>query len=339
MRRKGLALLVSLIAVLSMVMVPAAFTTEAAPQPCSDIKFTIDYTDPATSLPVTLFDDSNAKFGVPVETDLLFTIFVNPALANKEVKFGSPNQFLQLIAPPLGANSVSDGGIIKYNVPSTRQNVNFEIRWPTGGDGVLTFHAKIHADNLLFGNPDHTKGALMTLGARVQGGRCSAKIEIYGIPAPPPPGPDLCPGIIVDMYYEWTDGNFYPVKPDQQNSNVQYDGPGVNFRVKYVITTPVTPLLFIIPVKETDSFNRQTILSASANPVGPVITINNAGPVRKVTFNPWKGETKTIFTRALTQGLDTVTFVSTNVNGTVNNLCSTHREVRISAAPVDPLDP
>jgi hypothetical protein len=140
------------------------------------------------------------------------------------------------------------------------------------------------------------------------------------------------------MEYEFTDGNFYPVHPIVQGpGNTQYAGPGVGFRVRYTITTPASPSLFVIPLKQEDRFNRQTILSAVTVPVGPVVTINNAGPVRKVTFNPWKGETKIIVTRALTQGLDTVLNLSFNANGTVNNLCSTHRELRIAAAPLPPI--
>lgn len=336
MRRKGLALLVSLVAVLSMVMLPNSFAADAAPSPCQDIKFTIDYIDPGTGNPVTLFDDSSQKFGVPVGVTLNFTIYPNyPALNGKQVKFNSPNQFLQLTAA-----SISDGGTAKFNLPQQRPNVNWVITWlagDTNADNVLTFQATIHPDNLNFGTPDKQKGALMTLGAQVQGGRCSAKIEIYGTPAPPPPGPDVCPGIIVDIRYESTDGNFYPVKPIVQGpGNTQYEGPGVNYRVEYTIYTPAYPALFVIPLKQEDRFNRQTILSANTVPLGPTITINNAGPVRKVTFNPWKGEKKIIITRALTQGLDTVLNFSFNANGTVNNLCSTHREVRIGAQPLPP---
>jgi hypothetical protein len=337
MRRKGIALFVSLLAVVSMVMLPNGLATDAAPSPCADIKFTIDYIDPGTSNPVTLFDDSSAKFGVPVGVPLTFTIYPNyPALNGKQVKFNSPNQFLQL-----NTASISDGGTAKFNLPQQRPNVNWVITWPTGdtnADNVLTFQATIHPDNLLFGTPDQKKGALLTVGAQVQGGKCGAKIEIYGIPAPPPPGPDVCPGILVAMEYEFTDGNFYPVHPIVQGpGNTQYAGPGVGFRVRYTITTPASPSLFVIPLKQEDRFNRQTILSAVTVPVGPVVTINNAGPVRKVTFNPWKGETKIIVTRALTQGLDTVLNLSFNANGTVNNLCSTHRELRIAAAPLPPI--
>jgi hypothetical protein len=333
-----------------MVMVPATFTTEAAPSSCNDIGMTIDYGDP----PTTIFDDPSLKFGAPVETILNFTITLkNPALAGKEIKFNSPNQFLQLIAPPLGANSVSDGGIIKYNVPSTRQNVNFEIRWPTGGDGVLTFQAKIHEDNVDDPtNPDPSvvlaKGALMTIGAKVLGGRCGAKIELYGLPEPPGLEPGECEGIVLDMYYEYTDGNFYPVIPIVQGpGNTQYKGPQVGKRVWYVITPLGGPTVFIHALQQTDTFNRQTILLANSTDAGAVPAIQNTpgSTPNKVLFNVvlpgWFGGIKGIGTSAETAGLDTVTFVSrfTNNKGPVNGLCSTHREVRISTDPVPPIDP
>lgn len=353
MRRKGIALSVSLIAVLSMLVLPNSFSTEAAPAPCGAIRFFIDYIDPATGNPVTLMDDSNTKFGVPVETDLTFTVVPNPAMAGKAVKFNSPNQFLQLIVPPLGADSISDTHTVKYNAyipspPPARQNVNFEITWPQGdttSDGTLQFKARIHQDNL--DNPatpalDHSllKGRLLTIGTSVAGGRCGAHIEIYGTPNNPPPGPDICLGLNVKIYFQSTDGNFYPVVPVVQSpTNSQFSGPGVGYKVKYVITSPV-PFGVLNPVnrlRETDTFNRQKINSATATGIVPVIT-NNVNPPNKVAFFPWTGQQKEIITTALTAGLDTVTFVSTNPKkgNAVVSLCSVHREVRIGATPLAP---
>lgn len=344
MPRRGLAALVSLFTVLTMLLIPTSPSTSAAPVPCGDIRFTITYIDPVTSNPVTVFDDSNVKFGLPVETELTFKVEVtNPAVLGNEIKFGSPNQFLEL-----NVASISDGGVPKFNPfvanpvmnpADLRQNINWEINWAKPNDGAVTFKASIHKDDL----DDPTtpaldqslaKGRLLTIGAKVQGGKCSAKIEIFGLPNGGGPGPNPpCTGISVAIFFESTDGNFYPVINNVQSpTNTQFSGPGVGFKVKYIITSPSPFPEF--PLKETDSFNRQTILSATAAGILPVI--NNAGPVRKVVFNGWAGQQKEVITRVLTQGLDTVTFVSTNPNGTINNLCSLHKEVRLSATPFPP---
>jgi hypothetical protein len=113
-------------------------------------------------------------------------------------------------------------------------------------------------------------------------------------------------------------------------------------KVLYVVTTPVTPALFTLPVTETDKFNRQTVLDALADPAAGVsIVRDNSGSPSTVTFDPWNGQTKYILTQADAPvggifDLDTVIFESKNANGTVNNLCSTHREVRLYRTPFGP---
>jgi len=260
--RRGKTLIISLAALLALVILPAAFPTAASDTgPCADIGMTISYVDPVTGAPRTIVDNPSAKFGVPVNTVLNFTVTLkNPALAGREVKFSSPNQFLQL-----DTTSISDGGVVKFNpfVPdpamnpaNPRTNVNWEISWAKPNDGSVTFKATIHEDNL--DDPttpaldqDLTKGRLMTIGAKVQGARCSAKIEIYGLPGGGGPGPvPPCPGINVAIYFEANDGNFYPVYPIVQSpTNTQFEGPGVGKRVIYVITSP-SPFTGICSRKE-----------------------------------------------------------------------------------------
>lgn len=351
MLRRGSLTLVSLVALVAMLVLPGTFTSEAAPSPCADISFILSYTGPSGLVEIP--DDNNTKFGVPVGIPLTFTIEVDtdarPALVDKQIVFKSPNQFLQLIEPPLGANSISDDGEFKYNIPSTRQNVNFEVKWPKGdetGDDLVSFQAMIHPDNLVKGPIPGQLGELMTLTAQVAQGRCTAKLEIRGTPGGGGPGPQPCPGIDVQIEYEASDGNFYPViEIFQGPGNSQFEGPGVGGQVRYTITPLGGPIDFTVKLHQTDTFNRQFIDTATTTDVGSTpFKQNNASPPNKALFDKvvpgWDGGTKVVTTTALTRGLDTVTFISRfqSSTGPVNSLCSTHKEVRIAASPLAPPD-
>jgi hypothetical protein len=309
-------ILISAAAVLAMLAIPVAPPTAAAPSPCGDLGFTISWAGGSVT------DDSSVKFDVPVSTELTITVTRKKAsLAGKELSFSSPNQFLQLIP-----GSISDGGVARFNLPQQRSNVNFIVRWADGGDGVVTFKAMIHPDNLLFGNPQRTRGALMTIGARIQGGVCGAKIEINGVPGGggPAPEPGPCPGITLVGSYSTNGGQtFLPLIEISQGANSQFAGPRVGDLVRYVIT-PSVPTAVNQPLTLTVSTNRQQITSA---PGGTI-----SADKKKVVF-PWTGQTLTAQARALTTGLDTVTFVARNParGNAVVSLCSTHLELRIAA--------
>src|SRR5688500_13640127 len=131
MVRKGKIALFAVLALLTMLFVPANMPVDAAG--CNDINFFVDWDGGSAEAHPSL------KYQVPVDTVLTFTIIPNPALAGKEVKFSSPNQ--DLVLDP---TSISDNGAnvaVQYNLPQLRPNVNFVIRWKAGdtsGDDVLT---------------------------------------------------------------------------------------------------------------------------------------------------------------------------------------------------------
>jgi hypothetical protein len=359
MLRRGRAFLIGMAALLTMLLVPTTFTTEAAPTPCADAFFTISYVDPVSGATVELFDDSSQKFGVPVGVDLTFNIFpdyTKASLKGKEVKFSSPNQFLTYTP---GSASDTDGGNFTYkqNLPNDRPNVNWQLIWKKGdvdatgtplGDSVLSFNAVIDPANVIdpVTGAEMAKGGLMTIGVQIAGARCGPKIEIYGTPnGGGGPGPQPCPGIVVDIYYEATDGKFYPAIPVVQSpTNTQFEGPSLGNNVLYVIT-PLgqsnQPVVFDKILHHVDKFFRQTIDAAKSDPVGAARTIQN-GTVSFVFWNKnsntWNGQTLFIKTTAKSVGLDTTTFISkTSPNGAIVNLCSVHKEVRISATPFAPV--
>jgi hypothetical protein len=363
MLRRSRAFLIGMAAVLTMLLVPATFTTEAAPTPCADVFFVISYIDPVTDTLVDVFDDSNAKFGIPVGVELTFKItpnyLGNVALRGKEVKFSSPNQFLTFI-PGSASDTAGANFTYKQNLPNDRPNVNWQLIWKKGdvssagapfdnvndADGVLSFKAVIDPANVVdpIGGGILAKGALLTIGTQIAGARCSAKIEIYGTPRGGGPGPQPCPGIVVDIYYEANDGKFYPaIKVEQSPTNTQFAGPSLGNNVLYVIT-PLgqsnQPVVFDKILHHVDRFFRQDALLAISNPAGAGKTIQN-GIISSVFWNKnsntWNGQTLIIKTVAKSVGLDTTTFVSKlSPNGAIVNLCSVHKEVRISANAVPP---
>jgi len=312
-------------------VLPAAATglepPNAGQQACASIWGAITWVEDGVTK--TLYNHPNDQTGVPVNTLLTVTLHPASQYAGKEVKFGSPNQYLQLIEPPLGPNSVSDSGTHKYNVPSLRQNVNFETRWPTGDvthDGAVSFRAIIHADNLQY-NPE--RGGLLTINGKVLGGKCSAKWEIYGVPPKsPPPGP--CPGITVLVYYGPTaNGPWKPVVPVFQNPNYQYEAWGPYLR--YVILPSSGPMTFDKALALKVTFNHQLVLTAAGEPL-LVPTVFQAGIYKSLTFD-WGGEQIELTTVAIKANLDTVGFRSSyGVNGPANNLCSTQKEIRLKQA-------
>jgi hypothetical protein len=160
---------------------PAA---NAAPGACADIGLTITYSTPGG--PVAIHDDAAAKFAVPVGVPLTFAVTVkNSALIGKPITFNSPNQYLQL-APA----TISDSGVPSSNQVHALPNVNVKVTWGAGNDGQVSFQATIHPSSIPAGTPT---GQLLTLSAQVQGGRCSAKIEIYGVTPAPTPTPTRTP--------------------------------------------------------------------------------------------------------------------------------------------------
>jgi hypothetical protein len=112
------------------------------------------------------------------------------------------------------------------------------------------------------------------------------------------------------------------------------------------VITPTGGIIdFTVKLHETDTFNRQSVQTATTTDVGSVPFIqNNPSPPNKALFDKtvpgWDGGMKVVTTKALSQGLDTVTFISrfTSPTGPVNTLCSTHKEVIISASPLPPPD-
>lgn len=320
-----------LVAALSLVVLPGATVGLAAPNVCSTIQIAVDYTDPTTNTLVTINGDASSHFPVPVGVPLTFKLFPAAEYSGLPITFNSPNQYLVL-----NTGSLSDNGASSFNTPQTIPNVNFIVKWPVGdtsNDGQVSFVATVDPSNV---PPGKTSGALLTVGAHIQGGRCGAHLEIFGVGAGGPgPGPGPCPGISVFVEFEKANGTYAPVMAATQSpTNTQYSGPGVGKHVRYTITSsngqPFTPALQLI-----GSFNRQTIESAS----GAANTIVNSSTPRKVFFNKtsatWSGQTLIITTVATTIGLDTVRFDSLNRNGTINSRCSTHRELRIAATPGD----
>lgn len=130
---------------------------------CPDINLWIENT--------SIIDHPSLKYPIPVNTSFIMQIEVpNNQLVGNQVTFTSYNPWLTLV----GDGHISDNGV-------STGSTNFKIVWPKGNDGHLAFTVKVLNSNLIPGVL--TRGYLMTVGNRVEGGKCGAKLELFGIPS------------------------------------------------------------------------------------------------------------------------------------------------------------
>lgn len=137
----------------------------ADPRLCRDVRLTCYYFDPVTGNIVYLNERAGAKSGVPVGVTIYCTVEVlNPDLLEKPVTFKSSNPWLAIA-------DVSGDGILKVGKTITT------ITWPDSYR-YLSFTAEIPESNLVRGT---ARGRLMTLRVSVEGGRCAAVLELFGL--------------------------------------------------------------------------------------------------------------------------------------------------------------